>query len=82
MAMTPPSARLRTALATSDGVAIPSRHATAPARFFGPCMHEAIFSDKGFAGGLTTQMVKHGSANPIVHHKWASQGLPAARAIT
>ncbi len=29
-----------TALATSDGVRTPSRQATAPARFFGPCMHE------------------------------------------
>ena len=26
----------------------------APFAFSGPCMHEAIFSDKGFAGGITT----------------------------
>ena len=30
-----------TAFATSDGVAIPSRHATEPARFVGPCMQLA-----------------------------------------
>jgi hypothetical protein len=30
-----------TAFATSDGVRTPSNAATAPARFFGPCMHEA-----------------------------------------
>ena len=29
-----------TALATSDGVRTPSRQATAPARFFGPCMQD------------------------------------------
>ena len=29
-----------TAFATSDGVLTPSRHATPPARFFGPCMQQ------------------------------------------